>query len=108
MLRSRNDLQLELLAETDFGGVVTVDRHFLEDGEEIVLHLEIAAFGLPERRAGPAVPARPGDGGGVIDREQEDKQLFPKSKRPTLFLEGVCLFCRICHVALRTCCAAFS
>jgi hypothetical protein len=54
MLRSRDNFQLEFVAETDFGGVEAVDGHFLEDGEEIVLHLEIAALEFPERRAGLA------------------------------------------------------
>src|SRR5260370_23810796 len=92
MLRSRNDLQLELLAETDFGGVVTVDRHFLEDGEEIVLHLEIAAFGLPERRAGLAVRAGPGSGGGLIERAPKDKEVVPRSSRTDVVAEGLAMF----------------
>src|SRR5260370_6934371 len=92
MLRSRNDLQLELLAETDFGGVVTVDRHFLEDGEEIVLHLEIAAFGLPERRAGLSVRAGPRYGGGFFARAQEDKPLLPRCTPPLFFEEEGALF----------------
>src|SRR2546422_10559960 len=64
MLRTGNDLQFQLLGESDFGSVITVQSHTFKDGEEIALHLSIAAFGFPEWRA--VFFAGAGNGGGPL------------------------------------------
>src|SRR5437879_5353395 len=89
MLRSGNDLQLEFLAETDFRSVITVDRHFLKDGEEIVLHQSIPAGGLPEWRA--VLVHGTSDSGGLIEGSQENKLLLGRSSGEILSEKRVAL-----------------
>ena len=99
MLRSRDNFQFQLFMESDFGGVIAVDRHFLEDGEEIVLHLEIAALGLPNRRASYAVQARPDHGGGFIEGTQKGKLLIRRSVREIFAEERAALLVHIGEAA---------
>ncbi len=97
MLRSRDDLQLEFVAETDFGSVITVEGHFFEDGEEIVLHQSIPAGGFPLRRA--VLIHGAGDGGGFIEGAQEHNLLFGRSVREILAEESIALFVHIGEAA---------
>src|SRR5207245_11466312 len=85
MLRTGNDLQFQLLGESDFGSVITVQSHTFKDGEEIALHLSIAAFGFPEWRA--IFLAGAGNGGGLI-HGAEGGELLVGRGRGEVFGEG--------------------
>src|SRR5260370_19852955 len=93
VLRSGDNLQFQFLEESDFRSVVAVHRHFLEDGEEIVLHLCVAALRLPKRRAGLVVRAGPDHGSSLIERTQKSNLLIRKSVRQVLAEERVALLC---------------
>src|SRR5207245_9863274 len=91
MLRTGNDLQFQLLGESDFGSVITVQSHTFKDGEEIALHLSIAAFGFSEWRA--VFLGGGGCGGGVMFSAAGGERLRGRGRGGGVGEEGlvVCL-----------------
>src|SRR5260370_28312079 len=99
VLRSGDNFQFQFLEESDFRSVVAVHRHFLEDGEEIVLHLCVAALRLPKRRAGLVVRAGPDHSSSLIERTQKRNLLIRRSVREVLAQERVALLVHIGEAA---------
>src|SRR5260370_3603780 len=93
MLLTGNDLQLQFLRETDFGSVIAVESHVLEDGKEIALHLGVAAFGFPQGRS--LLSLRAGKGGSRVHGTQKDELLGRRSGSKVFAEERVALFVHI-------------